>query len=932
MRRGLKVLSLIILSLMLLTSLPIVASANDSVTDENVITIGDGGNYKTIQDAITAVTADGLDGKTLKLISDVTVGSTKFESKSATAPTIVVDGDGWLASMTSGFVCIGVNITFKNIHATQKSVNHPFVYARGKAHVTVENCVTNDTFKYVFALNNAGDCHITVNSGDYTATQKIFNLDAYNNISASANTVTVKGGFFKAAGGNVATVSSNTKFTIEGGLFYSETKAPMIVDTKNILSASTNKASVTVSNASFIYPTDGMGLFAEDASNKAAVNMTADASVKLFAVIDGSTDGTSYKGGFVSADSSFPTFDGACAVSSSATAINGIDNAFAKAHLAGGKTFLVNSAETLKLLDNSMFDGARILFNADTTANVDFAVAKVLVDKNGYHVPNVKSTNLTANIRSNLDGAKVYWQVTGKDAPVGTAVCKARIVIGINGENYKKAGLLYTSDPTRANAANLTFEENSEYGESVKIYKADGYYTSVLAGGETVEASELDGLGLLVLNAGEYNSKEIKTPIYVRAYLVDAGGNTTYTEIKKIDIESAYAGEGELVDTYTLDQGHTMELYKRVSKASYDAKCTELIAQGYLLKQENTAGGNAYRTYYKANGTEMRYIYWTDYNKQMRVISATTDKLPIISIDGNNDLCTAKLITLQGGDELAMVIRINDGRFIIIDGGNDGQQNGKEIYNILKANAPDPDNIVIAAWYITHAHSDHQGGFLDFARTYYNDSTIKLECMMHNQLNNGSYIKEGTTSNEALRYMANYYPDVPVYMPLTGQKYTFSKTTIEILYTMSDYLPNVIVKEPDGKADGNTQTMPCMIDIVNDADYDDKLFVMGDMVEYACNDVCNRYGNLIKCDIVQVSHHGLCIAPYATPGYRRRNSTKEIYSLIDPTIAFWPGKEDQFANRMTGPVNIHLTEIIGGQDKYYKAWVQQHTFEFKAST
>ncbi len=933
MKKNVKIFALLMLMAVLVTSLPVFASASE-VSEEDIIEIGDGGDYATIAAAVTALTADGLDGKTLKLLGDLKVGSTKFESTSSTAPNITIDGDGYLVTMSTGFVCIGTNVTFKNIHAKQSADNHPFIYARGDSNVTVENCYTDDTFNYVFAIHSNGNCKLTVNSGNYAAAQKIFNIDAYNNNSKAQNIVTINSGYFNANGGNIAAISANTKLVINGGIFYTETKAPMIVDTKNFLSGSTNKASVTVKNASFIYPTDGMGMFGENTEVTTAANMTADASTKLFAVIEGSTNGKSYKGSGATTNGvySFPEFNTVGALTSNATLINGSDNSFAKAHLTSGKTLLVNSADTLKLLDNSMFDGALVLFHADSGAAVDFTNAKITVDKNGYIAAGVTSSTGIAKIRSNLTDADVYWQVTGEEAPTGNNTCKIRFVIGINGENYKAAGLLYTTELSRANAANLTYDENSEYGESVKIYKADGYYTSILAAGETVEAKELGGIGLLVLNAGEYTAEQIRNSLYVRAYLVDANGNITYTDIKTVDIETAFAGEGELVGTYTLDQGHKMDLYKKVARSNFNDECAALAADGYTLYQENIAGEAIYRTYYKASGTKMCHMYWSNHDKEMRIITATTDKLPINSTSGNNNTCTAKLITLQGGDELGMVIRINDGRFIVIDGGNDNVGNGKEIYDILKAHAPDPNNIKIATWYITHAHGDHQGGFMDFVRSYYNDSTITLESVMFNQLNNGSYITEGRTNNNVIDYVNTYYPNVPVYMPQTGQKYTFSKTTIEILYTIADYLPNTLEKLPDGKADGNTQTMPCIIDIVNDADYDDRLFVMGDMVEYACDDICDRYGNLIACEIVQVSHHGLCVAPYATPGYRRNNSTKEIYTLINPTVAFWPGKEDQFANRMTGPVNIHLTEIIGGQDKYHKAWVSQHEFEFKPAT
>ena len=116
MKKSLKIISVLMVLAMLVSSMSMLVFADgEEPVDENVILVGKNGTYGTISEAIAGETADGLDGKTLKLISDVSVSSTKFESKKATAPTIVVDGNGYNASMGTGFVCIGVNITFKNI-------------------------------------------------------------------------------------------------------------------------------------------------------------------------------------------------------------------------------------------------------------------------------------------------------------------------------------------------------------------------------------------------------------------------------------------------------------------------------------------------------------------------------------------------------------------------------------------------------------------------------------------------------------------------------------------------------------------------------------------------------------------------------------------------------------------------------------------------
>jgi beta-lactamase superfamily II metal-dependent hydrolase len=935
MKKALKIISILMVLAMLVSSMSMFVFADgEEPVDENVILVGKNGKYGTISEAIAGETADGLDGKTLKLISDVSVSSTKFESKKATAPTIVVDGNGYNVSMSTGFVCIGVNITFKNMTANQTNIGHPFIYARGGAHVTVDNCETDDSFLYAFALNNAGDCHFTVNSGTYRAKGKVFNIDCYTNLEKAESTVTINGGTFIADGGNVACVSANTKLDINGGFFFAKTKAPMIVDTKYSLSDTANLAKIEISGATFVYSADGIGAFAENSAEELKANFTIADDVKLFAILDGVADGTTNVGSYASATKSFKTIenDKLVAIATTAPVINGAEGAFAKGYTEDGFTVLVNSAQTLELLDSSFFDGSLVIFSGPTDAVVDYKEADLVIDKNGFKADGITSENKAATIRSGLVGSDVYWQATGEELPEGDAKVYARVIATINNDDYKAAGLLYTTDVTKATADALVYNKKAEYAEGISSYKAEFYYESLKADGETVDAIALGGRHLLALDLGEFTQETVSDKIYFRVYTVDMDGNVDYSDIKCISVEDNYAGEGDLEGTYGLDDDHSMELYTKITKESFENKCAELVADGYVLYQQNDVNTNSFRTYYRESDKQMCHIYWVDHYKQMRVITATTDKLPVVSTNGNNDLCSAKLITMQGGDELGMVIRLNDGRFIVIDGGNSGVKNEDEIYGILKANAPDPENIVIATWYITHGHGDHHGAFSEFATKYSKDTTIKLESMMFNQLNDSKYISLGRTGDSALEHMKEYYPDVPVYKPLTGQKYTFSKTTIEILYTMSDFLPNKIVNEPDGKADGNTQTMPCIIDLVNDADYDDRLFVMGDMVEFACNEICARYGNLIECDVVQVSHHGLCVAPYTEHiPYRRRNSTKEIYTLINPKKAFWPGKEEEFARRMTGPVNIHLVEIIG-EENLYKAWTGQHVFEFAAVT
>ena len=67
---------------------------------------------------------------------------------------------------------------------------------------------------------------------------------------------------------------------------------------------------------------------------------------------------------------------------------------------------------------------------------------------------------------------------------------------------------------------------------------------------------------------------------------------------------------------------------------------------------------------------------------------------------------------------MCYVMRLEDGSFIVTDGGHALQKNADRLYRILRKQAPDPDNIVIAAWIFSHSHGDHSGMFPYFTASY----------------------------------------------------------------------------------------------------------------------------------------------------------------------------------------------------------------------
>lgn len=62
---------------------------------------------------------------------------------------------------------------------------------------------------------------------------------------------------------------------------------------------------------------------------------------------------------------------------------------------------------------------------------------------------------------------------------------------------------------------------------------------------------------------------------------------------------------------------------------------------------------------------------------------------------------------------MSYVIRLTDGRFIVIDGGREFEPDSERLYQCLK-NGSSGQNPVIAAWIMTHPHSDHFHCFIEF--------------------------------------------------------------------------------------------------------------------------------------------------------------------------------------------------------------------------
>ena len=142
--------------------------------------------------------------------------------------------------------------------------------------------------------------------------------------------------------------------------------------------------------------------------------------------------------------------------------------------------------------------------------------------------------------------------------------------------------------------------------------------------------------------------------------------------------------------------------------------CNKVAKKGFSLISERSVANNLFATF--TNESEYIYVYFTDYNKQMRIMTGPARSLFL----GDYNIHTGKEVTPyiasipQPEMGEGYIVRLPDGRFIIQDGGYEGDD---RVYNTLRELVGN-EEIVIAAWFISHPHADHYPAFTDFIKKH----------------------------------------------------------------------------------------------------------------------------------------------------------------------------------------------------------------------
>ncbi len=301
--------------------------------------------------------------------------------------------------------------------------------------------------------------------------------------------------------------------------------------------------------------------------------------------------------------------------------------------------------------------------------------------------------------------------------------------------------------------------------------------------------------------------------------------------------------------------------------------CSELEALGFACVKRFTPGDTVGELYESAAGSV--YVYASSRAEIARAV------LGAHICDGDREIgeqIYADTVFHQVGTQnsadggMTYVIRMRDGRFVIVDGGYSADAEVMlRTMTDLHPHVGEGERFKVAAWIITHSHDDHINllkclrdnedfsSRLDIKRIYANlpsDETLVGR--------DDAVIPDNIAAKKIMESLE--IGGCELVRPYAGMSFLCGELELEFFYTQAEWCA-------------------CGFKTVNDASLVFKIkhmggksaMILGDIMESGESVVLSMYApEVLRSEIVQIAHHALF------------GPTVEIYRVIEPKICFWP--------------------------------------------
>ena len=327
-----------------------------------------------------------------------------------------------------------------------------------------------------------------------------------------------------------------------------------------------------------------------------------------------------------------------------------------------------------------------------------------------------------------------------------------------------------------------------------------------------------------------------------------------------------------VISTTDIGDGETM-LSLNYDKA--DGFISSLLVGGWTCTKEYALGASVGS--FLVNGEDTVYVMK---NSSAKIASAFVGaKLPTLTDECGEELYDDTVFHQIYNDPdtasgLTYVIRLKDGRFVIIDGGYNIDAAG--LLKLMRRIHPlcDPNGTFeVAAWIFTHPHDDHLELFCRVMREAIVRSRLNIRRIVAN-FSGAQTLTERDLPwlswSERVREYAKMLEakGCEFIKPHAAYEFNIGELTANIFFTADEYVLT------DAKSVNDASLVFTLKN--NNAKGAKRLMILGDTGEISGALLMKMYQNgELKSDIVQIAHHGLNGPDYS------------LYDAIGAKCCFW---------------------------------------------
>lgn len=357
--------------------------------------------------------------------------------------------------------------------------------------------------------------------------------------------------------------------------------------------------------------------------------------------------------------------------------------------------------------------------------------------------------------------------------------------------------------------------------------------------------------------------------------LVD-GFSRIFTD-ESLTVDFPRFGYGSLCGMTDCSSGRTEFVYMQTTEENIEEYASLLSKCGYREEYRHKTEQNLFCMY--RNGKNFLHLTHRGATGRTAIIvgdtgrCTTVGKIPAIrAADGTVSLTQMTFDYSGGAFGMCYIITLEDGSFVIIDGGRVREKNGYpktydhvRLYTLLnELNRRTDGKVVISGWFMTHEHPDHFDVFYWFCREYGNRVTVKryyhcpcTNAVAYNSKNPGAF-------RGRLAAAAEFAGGFETVTLMPGDRLKFGSVRFEVLYTVDELFPDRLRYFNDSSL------------VLSMSYKKQKTLWLGDVCTMPSKFLRTHYtAKTLKSDIVQLAHHGL------------NGAERELYDTAGGKVLLW---------------------------------------------